>query len=243
MTIALDIDNTINNLAEAILSVYNEDYNDSLKLDDITDYYIERFVKPEAKKDFWKLFVEKETWKRIKPINVKAVQWLIDNHTVYFVTATEPCNLEKKQNWLGRNFKNIDIRKRLVRCYDKGLINADILIDDCTKNLKEFKGIGVCINYPWNQDWDGIRVDNIETFINEFILNGRIEDYRRMCDEYPVKTYFDDFKEKFPNMQDDPVECCLCRCKLYGGWEKDTSPICCPKGISTCDECWHKSIE
>lgn len=172
LTIIVDIDNTVNDLCNAVLSVYNEDYNDNLTVDDITDYYIENFVKPEAKENFHNYFTEKETWKRIKPINIEAVQWLIDNHNVYFVTATEPCNLEKKQNWLGRQFKNIDLRKRLVRCYDKSIMLGDVMIDDCTDNLWRFNGVAVCIDYPWNQSWDGIRVKDVNEFI-EKILKGR----------------------------------------------------------------------
>lgn len=172
LTILIDIDNVCNDLCNAVLSVYNEDYNDNLTVNDVTNYYIENFVKPEAKENFHNYFIDKRTWKRIKGINIEAVQWLIDNHNVYFVTATEPANLPKKQNWLSRQFKNIDLRKRLVRCYDKGMMLGDVMIDDCTDNLWRFNGVAVCIDYPWNQSWDGIRVKDVNEFI-EKILKGR----------------------------------------------------------------------
>lgn len=166
MIFAIDIDCVVNNLTEAVLEVYNEDYNDNLTANDITEYCIESFVKPEAKDNFYLYFTDKRVWKRIKAINVEAVQWLIDNHTVYFATATEPANLYKKQRWLGRTFNNIDLRKRLIRCYDKGLLNVDVLIDDCTKNLKDGSYLGVCIAYAWNADYTGLRFNSVAEYIH-----------------------------------------------------------------------------
>ena len=168
MKICIDIDGVVNNLPETVIEVYNEDYNDNLTIDAVTKYNIENFVKPEAKENFHKYFTDKRVWKRIKPINVKAVQWLIDNHEVYFVTATECENLYPKQRWLSRTFKNIDLRKRLVRCYDKAdLICCDFLIDDCTKNLISGNYIPVCIRYPWNSDFRGVRYYEVAGWIED----------------------------------------------------------------------------
>ena len=52
MIIACDVDNVLNNLTESVLKVYNSDYNDNLKIEDIKSYGIEDYVKPEFKKDF-----------------------------------------------------------------------------------------------------------------------------------------------------------------------------------------------
>ena len=65
MIVGIDIDNCLNNLCEAVLSVYNEDSGDSLKQSDITDYYIEKFVKEPFKDNFYRYFTDKRTWKRI----------------------------------------------------------------------------------------------------------------------------------------------------------------------------------
>ena len=47
MIIAIDIDNTINNLAEVVVNQYNRDSGDNLSLNDITQYHIENFVREE----------------------------------------------------------------------------------------------------------------------------------------------------------------------------------------------------
>ena len=68
MIIACDVDNVLNNLTESILKVYNSDHNDNLKVEDITSYGIENFVKPEFKADFPRLFLDKRVWKGISVV-------------------------------------------------------------------------------------------------------------------------------------------------------------------------------
>lgn len=165
LTIIVDVDNTVNDLCSAVLSVYNERYNDNLRPEDITDYYIENFVKDEAKEDFWKLFTEKETWKRIKPINVEAVRWLLENHNTYFCTACMPENLYKKSRWLSRIFPGIDIEDKLILCQHKQMILGDYLIDDCVANFAGGQYESVCLKYPWNSKFRGRRWDSISEWV------------------------------------------------------------------------------
>ena len=68
MIIACDVDNVLNNLTESVLKVYNSDYNDNLKIEDIKSYGIEDYVKPEFKNDFPSLFLDKRVWKGISVI-------------------------------------------------------------------------------------------------------------------------------------------------------------------------------
>ena len=119
MIIGIDIDNTLNTLCKAVLSVYNEDSRDNLKPEDIKSYYIENFVKPKFKDNFNSYFLNRRVWKRIKVIKdcQKYVARLYrDGHTIIFITSTEPENLKKKANWLKRNFPYLDIRKSLFSC-------------------------------------------------------------------------------------------------------------------------------
>lgn len=166
LRVLCDVDGIINTLPEAVLEVYNEDWNDNLTIKDIREYHIEKFVKPEARDEFYKYFTDKRVWKRIKPINVEAVQWLIDHTDFYFCTSTEPYNLYKKERWINRNFTNIDTRKQLIRCHRKQLIQADILIDDCANNLMNGSYVGVCIAYPYNADYIGLRFSSVAQFVN-----------------------------------------------------------------------------
>ena len=88
MTIGIDIDNVLNNLCEAVLSVYNEEADDNLKVSDITKYNIENFVKPQYKEGFYKIFLNKEVWRRIKvmPDCQKYILKLFnDGHRILFI--------------------------------------------------------------------------------------------------------------------------------------------------------------
>jgi len=168
MRVLCDIDNVVSDTTEAVLAQYNEEYNDNLTINDIKTYWMEQYVKPEARDIFYEFFLKKETWKRVKAINVEAVQWLIDNHEVYFVTATDSDNIKKKSNFLKRTFKNINVEDRLVKANHKEIIMGDIIIDDYQKNLEtslcEEK---ICIAYPWNEDYKGERYSSVA----EYILN------------------------------------------------------------------------
>lgn len=157
MIIAIDVDNVLNNLCEAVLSVYNEDSGDSLNLFSIRSYYIENYVKPAYRKTFKNYFINKAVWKRIKLI--KDCQQYVaalfrEGHTILFVTSTEPENLKKKANWLQRNFPYVDIGKSLFSCPIKQYMEGiDILIDDAAHNLEGAKYKGIILDYPWNQDF------------------------------------------------------------------------------------------
>lgn len=166
LKIGIDIDGTINNMCECVLKVYNEDSGDNLKVEDITNYYIENFVKEEYKKDFHKYFVDKRVWKQVE-IDREAKEYIAklnsDGHIIYFVTSTEPENISKKASWLQREFPDINIRKRLIRCYDKQLLfGLDILIDDYDKNLIDGNYLRVLFDKPWNQNLK--EYDNIHQF-------------------------------------------------------------------------------
>lgn len=156
MIIGIDIDGTINNLCESVLSVYNEDSGDNLTVDDITEYYIENFVKPEYKEGFHRYFVDKRVWKRVS-IDEEARKYIIalheKGHEIYFVTSTEPENVEKKAGWLQKNFTMINIRKQLIVCHNKQLLSGlTVLVDDYDKNLTGGHYHKLLLDKPWNQN-------------------------------------------------------------------------------------------
>lgn len=182
MRFLVDIDNVLIDTTAAVLAQYNEEYNDNLTMSDIKSYWMEQYVKPEAKESFHEIFLKKETWKRAKPIqgNVKAVQWLIDsNHDVFFVTSTWSDNLKKKSNFLKRCFKNIDIEDRLIKSSHKEIITGDVMIDDYARNLNlTLCPEKVCIAYPWNEHYKGQRFSSIAeyidcTFGNDILLTSK----------------------------------------------------------------------
>ena len=158
MKIGIDIDGTINNLCESVLMIYNQDSNDNLQISDITEYYVENFAKPEYRKEFYKYYIDKRVWKLVK-MDKMAQEYInklnTDGHEIYFVTSTEPANIYKKSGWLQKHFPDINIRKRLIRCYNKQLLSGlDILVDDYEMNLIGGSYKKILLDKPWNQNTD-----------------------------------------------------------------------------------------
>jgi 5'(3')-deoxyribonucleotidase len=58
----------------------------------------------------------------------------------------------------------------IVFIKDKTEFKGKFLLDDCVHNLKAIELSGnstpVCRDYPWNQDWDGLRAKNYNEFLN-----------------------------------------------------------------------------
>ena len=155
MIIGIDIDNVLCTTTKAVLSVYNEDAEDNLKIENIKSYYIENFVKSEFRENFYSYFLNKRVWKRIKLINQcqeYVARLYRDGHTILFVTSTEPENLKKKANWITRNFPYINVRKSLFSCPRKQYMSGiDVLVDDAPQNLEGASYKGILLDYPWNE--------------------------------------------------------------------------------------------
>lgn len=158
LTIMVDIDGVLNTLDTTVIEVYNEDSGDSLSPQDITEYHIEKFVKPEYKDNFHKYFLDKRVWQRIDVVEyayeVLEKLWN-EGYNLIFVTKTECENMVKKRNWLNRNFSFMgedNIRKRLYSAPKKQFIRADIAIDDGLFNLVGDRTYySICFDKPYNQ--------------------------------------------------------------------------------------------
>lgn len=174
LTIMIDIDGVLNNLDKAVLDVYNEDSGDNLSPQDITEYHIEKFVKPEYQEKFYLYFLDKRVWQRIEVVDgcKKVIQQLWDEgYNIIFVTKTECENLVKKRNWLDRTFPFIgsnNIRKMLYSCPVKQYVRADIAIDDGLFNLVGDRTyFSICLDKPYNQTND----DQIPRFFRAYNWN------------------------------------------------------------------------
>ena len=188
LTIMIDIDGVLNTLDTTVIDVYNEDSGDCLSPQDITEYHIEKFVKPEYAETFHKYFLDKRVWQRIEVVKGcrDAIRKLWDKGCdIIFVTKTECENLVKKRNWLNRNFPFIgenNIRKRLYSAPKKQTIRADIAIDDGLFNLiGDRTYYSICFDKPYNQtdkpipmftrayDWEDVldKIEMIETLLRE----------------------------------------------------------------------------
>jgi 5'-nucleotidase len=154
ITIAIDIDDTISEFVENWLRIYNKDFNDNLKKEDILDWNISQFVKPEAKGTIYNYINKPRVFRTAKPI--KNALPIINKFRekakrIIYVTANDGAGA--KLPWLFK-YGFIHTSEDFVVAYDKSLIRADILIDDRPENVMSFKGWGILLTQPWNQNID-----------------------------------------------------------------------------------------
>jgi 5'(3')-deoxyribonucleotidase len=142
-TILLDIDDTLNNLKEVWIDLYNKLYKDDLDHNLITDWDISRFVKPEAKRGIYDILRTPTLFSKMVtplPHSEDVVCWLAERAKLYIVSySVYPSIIYEKMEWMTKYFPCID-QGNLIFCKDKSMIKGDYLIDDHYKNLEHFDG-------------------------------------------------------------------------------------------------------
>lgn len=152
MIIKCDIDNCLNDLTAKAITLYNARTGKNIQLSDITTYNFSDCLPQDDAKGIIELFKEKELWDSLEPLEDS--QWGIQTlfnmgHRVVFTTATHECNFAWKCDWMINHFP-IDNANDIIRITDKGLITADIIIDDCLEQITKSCCERICLNYPWN---------------------------------------------------------------------------------------------
>jgi 5'-nucleotidase len=92
----------------------------------------------------------------------EALEKLSQHHDVFITSAAMevPRSFEDKFKWLQKHFPFIP-PSRIVFCGDKGIINADVLIDDRSRHFKDFRGTGILFTAPHNAAETGhLRANN-----------------------------------------------------------------------------------
>lgn len=152
--VCIDCDNTINNLCEQLLKMYNKKYSTSYSVEDINKYSLDEVFNPEIAARMHEMFLDKSLWDSLTPLedSQKAIKALINRgYDVYIATATDYRNFEWKVEWFASHFPFID-EKKIIRIHDKSLLHADVLIEDCYDNLLDNKVASrILLDCPWNQ--------------------------------------------------------------------------------------------
>ena len=175
MNICCDIDDTLLDFVGTLLEFYNSDYSDNLTVDDITDWTLDLFVKPECGTKIYNYFSDPNLnlyW-AVEPIknSLESINLLKSKgHRVIFCTRSD--FLSYKLKWL-LQWKFLENDRDYVLCEDKTLVNCDIIVDDRYKYIEDFTKLGIpalLIDRPWNKkypykhkvyNWNDI-LENIE---------------------------------------------------------------------------------
>lgn len=158
MIIAVDVDDTIAQSIKQWLTFYRADHNHELYQEHITDWDISQFVVPECGRDIYKYLSRADYYNDIEPIDGawEGVEALREaGHRVVFATSTSAYDNGRKFEWLQyRGFLDgsRESEQDYLEVRDKGLIRADVLVDDYTGNLKRFKGFRILFDRPHNRE-------------------------------------------------------------------------------------------
>ena len=151
LTIAVDLDSTLNNLNQVWITKYNEIYNDTLKC--FNEWNVVNCVKPECGYKIFDILWGKDFFYNLG-INDGAkytMSMLCENHDVYIVTAYTANTCVDKVRWVQKYLPFFDINK-IVFCNNKSLFKADVLIDDAPHNLESFPNTTICFDMPYNRE-------------------------------------------------------------------------------------------
>lgn len=84
-------------------------------------------------------------------------QLIADGHEIYLVTArTGLTSMPETLRWVKKNLPFINVEKQLIFCYNKELIEADVIIDDKPDTLIRYMSthshaLALGIRYPYNE--------------------------------------------------------------------------------------------
>lgn len=164
MRIGIDIDGVTNDLHKPWLELYNKESGDNLTVEDLTQFDVTKSVRPGWRRKMYDL-LNTENLFRNAPMQEGAyhgIMSLIANgHSVYFVSAFYPYvqGCVEKTKWLESVFPDFKpyLNEMLIFTKAKYMIDVDVLIDDCERNLVKFidhksNRYAFLFDQPWNKN-------------------------------------------------------------------------------------------
>jgi 5'(3')-deoxyribonucleotidase len=152
LRIAIDMDEVMADALAEHVRRYNTAFGTRITIDDLHGRHLEDCIPPEHRSAAEGLldatFFEQLA---VLPDCQEVIRELAVRHDVFIVTAAMdvPCSFDAKYRWLRRHFPFIP-SSRIVFCGDKGVIDADYLIDDRARHFLSFKGRPLLFSAPHN---------------------------------------------------------------------------------------------
>jgi|TARA_Y100000310_G_scaffold25527_1_gene24412 5'(3')-deoxyribonucleotidase len=167
LTVNFDIDGVIRNFNKSVERVYREKFPTHIIRAHNGDWDIShRFPIGDKVYDFvykghaWEIFSNADPY----PFAIEMVSAVKKmGHRVQLVTANVGASMLPTANWIT---KNDVVHDSIHFTHEKELVGGDILFDDKVDNLKDCPYWAVCVNRPWNQEWEGDRVFSCKEAIN-----------------------------------------------------------------------------
>jgi len=147
--IALDCDDVLLDLVPNWLKRYNKDFSDFVKVSEIKDWDISKYVS--CGEGIYKYLVP-DLYRDISVVEgaLLGINQLRNWARVIVVTSNMGDNSGVKFNKLNELGFEVD-KKDYFECSDKSLVASDFLVDDNIDNIKHSYGKGVLFSQPWNR--------------------------------------------------------------------------------------------
>jgi 5'-nucleotidase len=164
LRIAVDMDEVIADAFSKHLHHYNRSAGTNLTPELVAEQGLGALIAVERREEFSAIphsdgfFADIE----VIPGSREALLELSRKHDIYITSAAMevPNSFADKFAWLGVHFPFIP-PSRIVFCGDKGIINADVLIDDRSRHFKDFRGTGILFTAPHNlAETEHLRANN-----------------------------------------------------------------------------------
>lgn len=162
--IAIDMDETICDTMTRHLDWYNEEFKQHLTKADLMGIKIYHRVPPEHVARVRSYPDNPDFFVDLIPFAdaICVIHELSQRFDIYIATAAmeHPTSFAAKYEWLVKYLPFLS-PMNFIFCGDKGVVNADYLIDDSSRHFLHFSGQGVLMNAPHNVDeLADVRVNN-----------------------------------------------------------------------------------
>ena len=157
MKVLCDMDGVVSNIMPLWLKLYNTDYNDYLKEEDVTEWGIEKFVKPECGIKVMHYLAYEGFFEKAAPYpeSKEGIHTLLNmGCDIWFVTKLTnyaPNIIREKTAWVEKHHPTIG-EKKVVFCQNKSTVKGDMMIDVYVENFKGFAGIRILYDRSWNRN-------------------------------------------------------------------------------------------
>ena len=164
--ILLDMDGVLCDMLTPWLKAYNKRFDDNLKNEDITDWNVHLFVKPECGLRVYDILKEDMFFQLPEPLPhaVEVCEWLHEGgYELVIVTAApsrSKMGVYDKKEWVAEYLPFIP-EKNFIATHRKEMVRGDLLFDDGPHNIEAFPGRTCVMDHPYNQEVEGdYRVSN-----------------------------------------------------------------------------------
>lgn len=158
--IICDLDSIVIDLLVPWIAEYNRRWSENISVESITDYGLEKFVKPERVSDLFGVLGEPGFYLKLPPL-AGAVEALTELHKngydiVVATAVASSGNAQDKFVWCKKHLPFLKHRDIFVGAR-KELLRGDVFIDDAPKNIVAYRNAWpdatiMTIAYPYNQD-------------------------------------------------------------------------------------------